>query len=112
MKEINIPISNIIREEAPRSGNAYDLVAGIKEFGILERVILQETTNGKYAIIDGRRRIDGAELAGLSKVPARVYDADDLETEAFNVVLLLLQMHRSPNPGREFKALKTMTTQG
>ncbi len=112
MKETNIAIASIIREEAPKSGNAYDLVAGIKQFGILERVILQETTSGKYAVIDGRRRIDAAELVGLSKVPARVYDVDDLETEAFNVVLLLLQMHRSPNPGREFKALKTMTAQG
>ncbi len=110
MKTTQVEISRIIREDSPKPSKG--LVESIKEEGVIEPVVLQEGASGKYIILDGRRRIDASELAGLAKVPAVVYGADELDTNNFDLILLKLQFHRSANPGRELEAVKRRIREG
>lgn len=55
-----------------------ELAQSIKEFGLLEPVILRPQGE-KYQIVAGERRVRASQLAGLSKVPAIVRDYGDLE---------------------------------
>jgi ParB/RepB/Spo0J family partition protein len=105
-----VEISRIIREESPKPGKGF--VESIKEEGVIEPVVLQEGADGQYLILDGRRRIEGAELAGLGQVPAVVYGADEIDTNNFDLILLKLQFLRSPNPARELEAVKRRIREG
>ncbi len=110
MKTTQVEIARIIREDSPKPSKG--LVESIREEGVIEPVVLQEGASGKYIILDGRRRIDGAELAELEKVPAVVFGADEIDTNNFDRILLRLQFHRSPNPGRELEAVKRRIREG
>jgi ParB family chromosome partitioning protein len=49
-----------------------ELALSIKEHGIIEPVIVEETENGFFIVIAGERRCRAAALAGLQEVPALV----------------------------------------
>jgi ParB family chromosome partitioning protein len=49
-----------------------ELADSIKEHGILQPLLVNEQTDGKYEIIAGERRYRAAKLAGLSTVPVIV----------------------------------------
>jgi ParB family chromosome partitioning protein len=49
-----------------------ELALSIKEHGIIEPVIVEETENGFFIIVAGERRCRAAALAGLQEVPALV----------------------------------------
>ncbi len=49
-----------------------ELAASLKEHGVLEPLLVNETKNGTYEIIAGERRFRAAKLAGLTTVPALV----------------------------------------
>ncbi|HZK02437.1 MAG TPA: ParB/RepB/Spo0J family partition protein [Anaerovoracaceae bacterium] len=75
-----IPISSIINNpNQPRkvfSDKELDeLCNSIKEFGVIQPIIVKKTSSG-YLIIAGERRVRAATLAGLDKVPAIVREAD------------------------------------
>lgn len=55
-----------------------ELASSIKEFGLLEPVILRKQGE-VYQIVAGERRVRAAELAGLKVVPALIRDYEDLE---------------------------------
>lgn len=55
-----------------------ELAQSIKDFGLLEPVILRPQGEG-YQIVAGERRVRASELAGLIKVPAILRDYGDLE---------------------------------
>jgi ParB/RepB/Spo0J family partition protein len=110
MNTTQVEISRIIREDSPRPSKGF--VESLKEEGVIEPVVLQETANGQYLILDGRRRIEGSELAGLGEVPAVVYGVDEIDTNNFDLILLKLQFLRSPNPGRELAAVKRRIREG
>jgi len=63
-----------------RNNALNDLVASIKEKGIIQPVIARKTSNNSYQIIAGERRWRAAKLAGLKTVPAVIKDAAPLET--------------------------------
>lgn len=46
-----------------------DWVAGIKERGIIHRILVEPTNTGGYLVVDGQRRTLGAIAAGLETVP-------------------------------------------
>ncbi|MDR0602655.1 MAG: ParB/RepB/Spo0J family partition protein, partial [Treponema sp.] len=46
-----------------------ELAASIREHGIIEPVIAEDSGGGNYTIIAGERRCRAARLAGLSRVP-------------------------------------------
>jgi len=52
-----------------------DLVASIKEKGIIQPVIVRKTSETAYQLIAGERRWRAARIAGLSSIPAIVKDA-------------------------------------
>ncbi len=57
-------------------GDLSDMVASVKEKGILEPILVR-TLDGKYQIIAGERRYQAAKLAGLQRVPCIEVDVDN-----------------------------------
>jgi ParB family chromosome partitioning protein len=55
-----------------------ELVASIKEHGILQPLLVSKTASG-YELIAGERRLRSAELAGLTTVPVIVRDVKELQ---------------------------------
>lgn len=53
-----------------------DLAESIKEYGVLQPVLVRRKGN-RYELIAGERRLRAAELAGLEKIPAIVRTFDD-----------------------------------
>ena len=53
------------------------LVDSIKAIGVLQPVLLRETTEGKFELIAGERRCRAARRAGLQMIPALVQSVDD-----------------------------------
>ena len=83
-KTTEIPISLIkANRQQPRSVFAeeqlIELRDSIKEFGILQPVILKKEDSGNYMVIAGERRLRAAAMAGLEKVPAIIRDATEEE---------------------------------
>jgi len=55
-----------------------ELANSIREHGVIQPVILAETTYpGRYTLIAGERRLEAAKLAGLPTIPAIVREASD-----------------------------------
>jgi len=57
------------------------LSRSITECGVLQPIIVRENPSfeGTYEIIAGERRWRAAKLAGLTEIPAVIFDADDLK---------------------------------
>lgn len=54
-----------------------DLVSSIKEFGVIQPLVVTEKGNGMFELVAGERRLRASRLAGLSKVPVMVRTADE-----------------------------------
>jgi len=54
-----------------------ELVASVKEFGILQPLVVTEKPNGMFELIAGERRLRSAKEAGLKKVPVIVRTASE-----------------------------------
>ncbi len=54
-----------------------ELVASVKEFGILQPLVVTEKPNGMFELIAGERRLRSAKEAGLKKVPVIVRTATE-----------------------------------
>lgn len=63
-----------------------ELVASIKEKGILTPVTVQEKS-GKYILIAGERRLRAAKLADLSEIPAYIIEVED-DAEMMEMALI------------------------
>jgi ParB family chromosome partitioning protein len=53
------------------------LTASIREVGVLQPVLVRQTSTGRYALIAGERRWRAAKRAGLQYIPIIVRDIDD-----------------------------------
>ena len=62
-----------------------ELADSIKEFGVLEPIIVKKSVKG-YEIVAGERRKKASELAGLEKIPAIIKDFS--EEEMMQIALL------------------------
>ena len=51
-----------------------ELVESIKEYGLLQPVLVRPIENGKYEMVSGHRRKRAFELAGLETIPCRVQE--------------------------------------
>lgn len=56
-----------------------ELATSIKEFGVLQPLVVTKGEQNTYTIIAGERRWRASKLAGLNKVPAIVRSASELE---------------------------------
>lgn len=88
MREVNqevlqIPVGDI--KENPRQPRLHfaasdleDLIASIKEYGILQPLVVTRS-NGAYELIAGERRLRASRALGLKTVPVLVRDATEQE---------------------------------
>lgn len=63
-----------------------ELSSSIREFGVLQPLIVKKDSNGKYFLIAGERRLRASKIAGLSKVPVIVKEADEKEAALIAIV--------------------------
>lgn len=63
-----------------------ELRDSIKEYGVIQPIILKKDDGGMYIIIAGERRLRAATLAGLTKIPAIIREADDRDSAIIALV--------------------------
>lgn len=83
-----------------------ELVHSVKEFGVLQPVIVRQNSDGEYELIMGERRTRAAREAGLATIPAILRETadEDLLRDA-----LLENLHRSQlNPLEEASAYQQL----
>ncbi|MGO1411431.1 MAG: ParB/RepB/Spo0J family partition protein [Microbacterium sp.] len=83
-----------------------ELVHSVREFGLLQPVVVRETNDGAHELIMGERRTRAAREAGLDVIPAIVRDTadEDLLRDA-----LLENLHRAElNPLEEASAYQQL----
>ena len=95
-----------VNEHQPRT--AFDeaalqeLSASVREYGVLQPVLVRRLGNG-YGLIAGERRFRAAKLAGLKKIPAIIRDYD--EVQVTEVALIENLQRQDLNAVEEAKAL-------
>lgn len=77
------------------------LADSIATYGVLQPIIVREneSSEGSYEIIAGERRWRAAKMAGLSEIPAVIFDGDDLR--AAQVALIENIQREDLNPVEE-----------
>jgi len=63
-----------------------ELRDSIREFGIIQPIIVKRDSRGLYIVIAGERRLKAAALAGLKKVPAIIREADEKDSALLALV--------------------------
>jgi len=83
-----------------------ELVHSVREFGVLQPVVVRDVGDGTYELIMGERRTRAAREAGLASIPAVVRDTAD---EHLLRDALLENLHRSElNPLEEASAYQQL----
>ncbi|MDD7928261.1 ParB/RepB/Spo0J family partition protein [Microbacterium thalli] len=83
-----------------------ELVHSVREFGVLQPVVVRTNEDGKYELIMGERRTRAAREAGLATIPAVLRDTSD---ENLLRDALLENLHRSQlNPLEEASAYQQL----
>jgi ParB family chromosome partitioning protein len=83
-----------------------ELTHSVKEFGLLQPIVVRENGDGRYELIMGERRLRAARAAGLDTVPAIVRDTTD---DAMLRDALLENIHRVQlNPLEEAAAYQQL----
>lgn len=72
------------------------LAASIKQYGILQPLVLTPYAAGKYVIVAGERRWRAAQLVGLQKIPALVRTTKELERLEIAIVENVQRVDLSP----------------
>lgn len=88
-------------------GELDDLVASVKEKGVLEPLIVRASAGGRYQLVSGERRLRAAIAADRKTVPCVEVDADD--GEALELALVENIQRRDLSPFEEadgFAALR------
>ncbi|MBW8763217.1 MAG: ParB/RepB/Spo0J family partition protein [Microbacterium sp.] len=83
-----------------------ELVLSVREFGVMQPVVVRKNSDGAYELIMGERHTRAAREAGLASIPAVVRDTadEDLLRDA-----LLENLHRSElNPLEEASAYQQL----
>lgn len=81
-KNFELPIEAIeVNPEQPRKifseAEISELSESIKEYGVLQPIIVSKRKEGNYFLIAGERRLRASIQAGLTKIPAIVKEAND-----------------------------------
>ena len=84
-----------------------ELAESIKNFGILQPLILKDNGGGWYSIIAGERRYRAARLAKLETVPAIIKDYTEAET--LQVALIENVQRKDLNPIEEASCYKRLS---
>ncbi len=62
------------------------LAASISAHGVLQPILVTESSPGRYSIIAGERRWRAAKLAGLSEIPAIVLSSNEMTTAEISLI--------------------------
>jgi ParB family chromosome partitioning protein len=81
------------------SAGLNELAASIKEKGILQPLLINQSKNDAYELIAGERRLRAASLAGLNKVPVIIRKAS--EEERLELALIENIQRQDLNPMEE-----------
>lgn len=110
-QQFEVPITSITPN--PRQPRTYfdeealkELIASIKEIGILQPPVVRQISAGKYELVMGERRYRAAKAAGLTSIPVIIRQTPDNELlrEA-----LIENIHRSQlNPIEEASAYQQL----
>jgi ParB family chromosome partitioning protein len=109
--EVRIPLEKLkANPNQPRKvfdeASLHELADSIREHGIIQPIIVEETADGNYIIVAGERRSRAARLAGLREVPAIIRNYSD---ERRLEVALIENVQRSDlNPIEEAQAYKRL----
>ncbi|RBY96837.1 chromosome partitioning protein ParB [Blastococcus sp. TF02-8] len=83
-----------------------ELTHSVREFGLLQPIVVREAGDGRYELIMGERRLRASKAAGLETVPAIVRDTTD---DAMLRDALLENIHRVQlNPLEEAAAYQQL----
>ncbi|RMG49178.1 MAG: ParB/RepB/Spo0J family partition protein, partial [Acidobacteria bacterium] len=107
-----IPIDRLeLGPHQPRidMGDLSDLVASIKEKGVLEPLLVRPVAFGRYQIISGERRYRAAQQVGLGEVPCIELDVDD--ATAAEIALIENLQRKDLTPFEEADGLKRLAEQ-
>lgn len=82
LQSVDLPISAITpNPNQPRKSfdqeSLMELALSIREFGVLQPVIVNRSSNGTYLLVAGERRFRAAQLAGQKKIPAIIKNLDE-----------------------------------
>ncbi len=83
-----------------------ELSDSIKQFGIIQPLVVQDRKNGRYEIIAGERRWRAAKMAGLKEVPVIVKNYTD--QEIMEISLIENIQRENLNPIEEAMAYKRL----
>ncbi len=94
----------------PRTGfdpdSLAELVTSVRDIGVLQPVVVRETTPGRYELVMGERRLRACKEAGLATVPAIIKDTPD---DALLRNALIENLHRQDlNPLEEAAAYEQL----
>ncbi len=109
--EVRIPLEKLkANPNQPRKAfdeaSLQELAASIREHGIIQPIIVEESPDGNYIIVAGERRSRAARLAGLREIPAIIRNYSD---ERRLEVALIENVQRSDlNPIEEALAYKRL----
>jgi hypothetical protein len=77
-----IPIGDI-ESAGPHDGAGLRaLFESILQWGILQPLIVRQTTSGRYEVLAGRKRFAAARSAGFTEIPCVVFDGPDADAMA------------------------------
>lgn len=83
-----------------------ELKESIKKNGILQPIIVRETSPGKFEVIAGHRRLLAANLLKMNKIPAIIKNVND--TEAFAMAVIENLQRKNLNPIEEALAFRKL----
>lgn len=72
------------------------MAESVKQYGVLQPLVITPLVDGRYAIIAGERRWRASRMAGLKKVPAIVRTTKDLERLEIAIVENVQRVDLSP----------------
>lgn len=86
-----VPVENIIpNPNQPRkifnNNELESLSASIKNNGIIQPLVIRKSTDGKYELISGERRLRAAKSVNLETVPCIVMDVSDEQSALFAII--------------------------
>lgn len=90
MEMKSIAVSGIVLSETNPKGRTSgpefkELVASIKEKGVLMPILVRAKGKG-YEVVAGNRRVAAAQEAGLKEIPAHIVEMDDVEAREAQIV--------------------------
>lgn len=102
--------SIVINSNQPRKkfddDSLNELVESIKQYGILQPILVRKTDDNKYEIVAGERRYRSAKLAGLKTIPVLIKELDD--EKSFNLSIIENIQRENLNPLEEANAYQEL----